>query len=155
MLQGGLAFDSLSVGENLALAGQHLPRSHRRARTDLVLAALPLLTGLLKRRAGLLSGGERHALAAAMTLLAAERPHVLLLDEPTAGLSSEAAGALLEGLRHLAQQAHTAVVLVEQNLEVALENADRAVLLRNGRAIESVSTTDTTLAEVTQRLLET
>lgn len=155
MLQHSPVFRSLSVAENLALAGQHLTPSGCRARLDLVLAALPVLAGLRRRRAGLLSGGERRLLSAAMALLAAEEPHVLLLDEPSAGLPADLAEEVLDTVFRVIADEGTAIVLVEQDTELALAKTDRALLLRNGRVIDCVASRDLTPETVFDALLRT
>ena len=124
-------FRGLSVAENLAVgAWPDRGRAHRRR--EEVLALFPALGPALRRPAGLLSGGQRQMLALGMALMAG--PRLLLLDEPTAGLSPalvEEALLAVAALKH----ARVAVLLVEQNVREALRHADRALVLAAGRVV--------------------
>jgi branched-chain amino acid transport system ATP-binding protein/neutral amino acid transport system ATP-binding protein len=124
-------FRGLSVAENLAVgAWPDRGRAHRRR--EEVLALFPALGPALRRPAGLLSGGQRQMLALGMALMAG--PRLLLLDEPTAGLSPalvEEALLAVAALKH----AGVAVLLVEQNVREALRHADRALVLAAGRVV--------------------
>jgi len=126
-------FRSLTVEENLGiggwLAGRQLP-----ARRAQVLRLLPELAGFSRRIAGRLSGGERQTLAGGMALMV--EPRVLLVDEPTAGLSPALVGRLLELLRRLADEG-LGVLIVEQNARAALARADRAMVLVDGQVAAS------------------
>src|SRR5438045_166813 len=88
-------FRSLTVRENLELGAYVLPRREVRAAVDRVLARFPVLARRYTATAGTLSGGERRMLAVGRTLL--RRPSVVLLDEPSAGLSPAASEELLAG----------------------------------------------------------
>lgn len=132
-LQGGRIFPSLRVVENLSLAAAALSPAGRAEALAFVLDFLPTLEPLTERRAGLLSGGERHFLALGMVL--ARRPSLLLLDEPTAGVAPGAAAELLERVRLYAEEERAAVLLVEQRVEPALAVAHRALVLANGAVI--------------------
>jgi branched-chain amino acid transport system ATP-binding protein len=122
-------FANLSIAENLELAAAIL-RLPRRAALEPVYAMFPDLErqrGLLASR---LSGGQRQMLAVGRALIA--RPRVLMLDEPSAGLSPKLVGQVLEQLRRVRDSGVT-VVLVEQNVKAALAVADRAAVLVEGR----------------------
>ncbi|KQO91192.1 hypothetical protein ASF32_22840 [Methylobacterium sp. Leaf91] len=134
-------FPSLTIGENLKLATEFLrgragvgPEQRER-----VLALFPELAARLKTRAGDLSGGQRQMLAFASALLA--NPEVLLLDEPSAGLSPKFVGQTMEAIVRV-RAAGVTVLLVEQNVAAALEIADEAVVLVAGQ----VSLRDTAAA---------
>jgi branched-chain amino acid transport system ATP-binding protein len=117
-------FRSLSVLDNLLLG---------RGDPDAALAVFPQLAGLLKRRAGLLSGGEQQMLALGRAL--AGRPSVLILDELSLGLSPLATLQVFDALRLQALDTQIAVLMVEQQARRALDLADRWYLLGNGRVV--------------------
>lgn len=130
LLQGGEVFPSLTVRENLEIGAWSLPRSERSAGVEDVLRLFPDLRASWYRRAGLLSGGQRQALALGMVLL--KRPKVLLLDEPSAGLAPKLARAILNTVRELNERWGITVLLVEQRVREALQVAHRAVALVDG-----------------------
>lgn len=124
-------FPPLSVEENLDVGAYTLHRRQISQRKDEVLTLFPKLREMLGRPAGRLSGGERKMLAMARVLML--RPRLLLLDEPTAGLSEERATRLLdEQLRDL-KSSGIAVLLVEQRANLAMRSADRAYVMSSGR----------------------
>ncbi|MBM3569905.1 MAG: ABC transporter ATP-binding protein [Alphaproteobacteria bacterium] len=127
--QEGNVFPSLSVEENLEIGG-YVDRAARRGRIQAIYARLPMLAERRRQAAGTLSGGQRQTLAMGMALMVA--PKMLLLDEPSAGLSPMAAGELFGLIKSLHRDGMT-VVMVEQNALEALAVADRAYLLVDGR----------------------
>jgi ABC-type branched-subunit amino acid transport system ATPase component len=129
--QGDDVFDTLRVHENLEMGGFILGRRERAERIAAVLGVFPQLRGLLSRYAGTLSGGERKMVAVARVLM--PDPQVLLLDEPTAGLSPELTRHVLEDQVRLLAGLDKAVVIVEQKADAALRVADAAVVLVSGR----------------------
>ena len=118
-------FDRLSVRENLAIGAL----SARGQGIDRMLAIFPKLGQRLGQAAGTLSGGERKMLAISRALLG--EPKLLLLDEPTEGVWIGVIEEIEERLKQLA--AETAIILVEQHLELALRVADYAYVLDRGR----------------------
>jgi ABC-type branched-subunit amino acid transport system ATPase component len=128
--QGEDVFDTLRVTENLDMGGFILHRSERQARMEAVLDTFPALRRLTRRYAGSLSGGERKMVALGRVLMS--DPAVLLLDEPTAGLSAELTRMVLQEQVRLLAGIGKAVVLVEQKAEAALTVADDAAVLVNG-----------------------
>jgi ABC-type branched-subunit amino acid transport system ATPase component/ABC-type branched-subunit amino acid transport system permease subunit len=123
-------FPTLTVGEHLRLASWLLhgdPEEH--ARTQAALDRFPRLRERWEQQAGNLSGGEQQQLALAMALVA--RPEVLLVDELSLGLAPTVVAGLLDVVREINGNG-TAVVLVEQSLNVALSVADRAYFLEKG-----------------------
>jgi branched-chain amino acid transport system ATP-binding protein len=123
-------FATLSIAENLQLAADILPRSVQRARLDEVYAMFPDLGGRPSLRAGQLSGGQRQMLAVARALIV--RPKVLILDEPSAGLSPRIVKEVFANLQAINRSGVT-IVLVEQNVKAALAIADRGIILVEGR----------------------
>ena len=123
-------FASLSVRENLQLAMRNLARSAAEERLQAAYLLFTILRQRLTQRAGSLSGGERQMLAIALGWL--PRPQVMLLDEPSAGLSPKFVGEVFRTLQQLAQAGMTLVV-VEQNARSLLRWCDYAFLLRQGK----------------------
>jgi branched-chain amino acid transport system ATP-binding protein len=122
-------FPTLSVRENLEMGGYIAPRAAAR-RIEAVLARFPVLGGKQRHAARTLSGGERQMLAMAMALMV--EPRLLLLDEPSAGLSPIAAERLFDAIIEL-NRGGIAVALVEQNANEALAISDRAYILVDGK----------------------
>jgi len=121
-------FRSLTIAQNLALVLRRVP--DRATRLDELLAMFPALALKLGDRAAALSGGQRQMLAVAMAL--AGRPKVMLMDEPSAGLSPKIAQEVLDLTRGLTGQG-VSVLLVEQNVKQALRVADHCYILAEGR----------------------
>lgn len=131
--EGRGIFTHLSARENLALAG----RKGRGWTLERVLDEFPLVTRLLPRPGGALSGGEQQILAIARALML--DPAVLLLDEPSQGLAPVMVDRVLEVLSRL-RATGLSMLIVEQKLDIALEIAEYAYVLENGRvALEAPS----------------
>jgi branched-chain amino acid transport system ATP-binding protein len=122
-------FPTMSVRENLEIGGYTDPRRAAR-RMDGVLARFPVLAQKRRHAARTLSGGERQMLAMAMALMV--EPAVLLLDEPSAGLSPMAAERLFDAIAQINRDG-VAIAMVEQNANEALAIADRACILVDGK----------------------
>lgn len=122
-------FPTMTVRENLEMGGYVDPKQVPR-RMDAAMQRFPVLGRKRKQAARTLSGGERQLLAMGMALMVA--PVLLLLDEPSAGLSPKAAGELFAQIQAINQDG-LAVALVEQNANEALAIADRAYVLVDGR----------------------
>jgi branched-chain amino acid transport system ATP-binding protein len=123
-------FASMSVAENLALASAVLARAQRRVRLDSMYEFFPDLARQKSLLAGRLSGGQRQMLAVARALLV--EPALLMLDEPSAGLSPKLVELVFAKLREIRQSGVT-ILLVEQNARAALAIADRGYVLAEGR----------------------
>jgi branched-chain amino acid transport system ATP-binding protein len=127
--QGRNLFASLSVLHNLELGGITL-KEGLRERMDEVMARFPRLRERMHNQASTLSGGEQKQLEVGRALLL--RPRVLLIDEPSIGLSPVISQEVFRLLRALADDG-TTIVMVEQNVRSALKYADRALVLEMGR----------------------
>jgi branched-chain amino acid transport system ATP-binding protein len=128
-------FGSLTVRENLQLGCYTKPSIFEEALAT-QLARFPSLGPMLSKRAMSLSGGQRQIVALAIALMAC--PSILLLDEPTAGLSPGAAKDALATISELARSG-LAVLMVEQNALIALHAAQRGVVLAAGQKIRDQS----------------
>ena len=122
-------FPSLTIQENLEMGG-YLDARETRGRRAAVYDRLPVLAARRSLPARALSGGQRQTLAVGMALML--RPRLLLLDEPSAGLSPAAAADLFALVKALHSEGMT-IAMVEQNALEALNLADRAYLLVDGR----------------------
>jgi urea transport system ATP-binding protein len=138
--QGQQCFPHLTALENLQLTAD----AHRggRAALDNALDLFPALKPLLRRRAGLLSGGQRQQLGIARALIT--RPRLLLLDEPTEGIQPTVVAEIEQRILDLS--AHFAVFLVEQHLGFALRAARNYYVLESGR-VTATGSSDSTSAE--------
>jgi len=128
--QGRNLFGSLSVRHNLELGGITLPRGELPARIDEVLTRFPRIRERIDNQASTMSGGEQKQLEVGRALLL--RPRVLLIDEPSIGLSPKLVQEVMTLLRQLAD-AGTTILMVEQNVRTALKYSHRALVLEMGR----------------------
>jgi len=128
--QGRNLFGSLSVRHNLELGGITLPRGALPGRIEEVLNRFPRIRERIDNQASTMSGGEQKQLEVGRALLL--RPRVLLIDEPSIGLSPKLVHEVLTLLRELADSGVT-VLMVEQNVRTALKYANRALVLEMGR----------------------
>lgn len=122
-------FPTMSVRENLEMGGFVQPKETRH-RIEAIFARFPILAEKRRQAARTLSGGQRQILAMAMALMVA--PKLLLLDEPSAGLSPIAAEKLFDTIRGIHAEG-TAIAMVEQNALEALSIATRGVILVDGK----------------------
>lgn len=131
--QGQQSFGQLTAGENLQLVADG-----RRRGKELIGEALdlfPALTGLLGRKAGLLSGGQRQQLAIARALIT--EPTLLILDEPTEGIQPSVVAEIEQTIMDLTTRGGLSVLLVEQHVGFALGAAAQYYVLASGRVTSS------------------
>jgi branched-chain amino acid transport system ATP-binding protein len=138
VMEGRRVFPNLTVDENL-VAGGHTVRDSRtlERRKGEVYHFFPRLKDRQRGRAGYLSGGEQQMLAIGRALMAG--PRLLLLDEPSLGLSPLLGADILARVAQIRQEAGATVLLVEQNARAALSIADQGYVMENGRVILSGS----------------
>ncbi|NIJ12584.1 urea transport system ATP-binding protein [Saccharomonospora amisosensis] len=131
--QGQQCFGQLTTMENLRVVAD----GRRRGR-ELIAESLdlfPALTGLLDRRAGLLSGGQRQQLAIARALLT--EPRMLILDEPTEGIQPTVVSEIEQTVTDLTRRGGLGVLMVEQHIGFALRAASRYYVLESGRIADT------------------
>jgi len=136
--QGRRIFRSLTVRENLAVAARASTLGATHWTVDSVFAAFPRLKERERQLASLLSGGEQQMLAIGRALMA--NPRVLLMDEPSEGLAPQIVADVARTIARLKGEG-LSIVLVEQNLRLALELADDIAILNSGRVV-FLGTTD-------------
>jgi len=124
-------FPALTVRENLELGGYGLDSQGIKEGIERIFTYFPFLKEKLNIRAGLLSGGERQALAIGMVLM--KRKEILLLDEPTAGLSPVAARKILDSISVILSRSKVSMLIVEHNLKNILSVVNKVLIMVNGR----------------------
>jgi branched-chain amino acid transport system ATP-binding protein len=134
-------FPELTVMENLTVGGMIGGRS-REDRLVEVFELFPDLANLTSQEAGTLSGGESRMAACARALM--QDPRLLLLDEPTAGLSPLYVDMFFEKIKEIHETRGVGIILAEQNATKALEVADRVMLLSLGEAFDVMDAADLT-----------
>ncbi len=144
---GARCFPNLTVVENLEIASADGEAGWNRER---VFELFPKLEGLRGNLAGGLSGGERQMLAVGRALMS--NPKVMLLDEPTEGLAPVVVHSLIELVGQL-KQTGVAILLAEQNHQMALRVADRAAFMEKGMIAEQLPAAQARGSEVLNRIL--
>jgi len=129
--EGRRIFPHLSVTENLDM-GAFLRRDREGIKNDIeyIFSLFPLLAERRRQPGGTLSGGEQQMLAISRALMA--RPKLLLLDEPSLGLAPMIVHQIFEIIKKINIEQQTAILLVEQNANLALKTAHRGYVLENG-----------------------
>jgi branched-chain amino acid transport system ATP-binding protein len=132
--EGRRLFSRLKVRENLILGTYtNKDRAHRARRLEFVFSLFPVLSERADQRAGTLSGGQQQMLAIARALML--DPKLLMLDEPSLGLSPVLVDQIMEALQRLHREGGMTILLVEQNVPAALELCERGYVLQTGRMV--------------------
>jgi branched-chain amino acid transport system ATP-binding protein len=132
--EGRRLFSRLKVRENLLLGTYtNKDRLHRARRLEFVFSLFPILSERAEQRAGTLSGGQQQMLAIGRALML--DPKMLMLDEPSLGLSPVLIDQIMEGLHRLHREQGMTILLVEQNVPAALELCERGYVLQTGRVV--------------------
>ena len=130
--EGRRIFSRLTVEENLRL-GAHANEKGKHFENDIkeVYELFPVLSDRKTQRGGTLSGGEQQMLAIGRALMS--KPKVLLLDEPSLGIAPKLVNQIFVSIKNINKEKNVTIFLVEQNAKKALELADRAYVLVNGK----------------------
>jgi branched-chain amino acid transport system ATP-binding protein len=142
VVEGHRVFTQQSVTDNLLLAAYDLRRGERTARIEEALSYFPEIAAKCRDPGSALSGGQQQMLAVAQGLV--RRPRLLMLDEPSAGLSPVLVDRVLTVVAKL-RESGTAVLLVEQLIEKTLAVADRIYALAQGHVVLNAITSETDL----------
>ncbi len=135
MLEGRPLFQHLTVEENLRSGALFRRDGAAVLRDDLdhVYDYFPRLRDFRHRTSGYLSGGEQQMVVIGRALMS--RPRLMLLDEPSLGLAPLLVQNIFEIIRRINRESGVSILLVEQNANVALQTADRAYVMENGRVV--------------------
>ena len=141
-------FAAMTVLDNLEMGAYGQPRAQTKTVIEEMLELFPSLARYAKKRAAGLSGGEQQMLAIARGLMS--RPKLLLLDEPSLGLAPLLVEQVFDRLLEV-NKAGTTILLIEQNVSLALEIADRGYVMSSGRTILEGTSAELTANEEVQR----
>lgn len=134
MQQGGQVFQNLSVCDNIDIAFGSCMNSYFEDISDILPILQKPRKELMHKMADKLSGGQKHQLALAMAL--ATRPKLLILDEPSAGLSPISVEQMYNTLHLVRERTKVTIILIEQNVSKAVQSCERSILLRQGLIIK-------------------
>jgi len=129
--QGNRVFGELNVRENLELGGTHLPKKEVSDRVAAILELFPQLPPRLKQTAGTLSGGEQQMVAIARALVS--KPKLLMLDEPSLGLSPNVLADVFEKIVEVNRRQGVTILIVEQKVRKVLAIADHVYSMKLGK----------------------
>lgn len=149
--QGRRVFNNLTVEENLKIGGYSLndnPECSRRV--EHLMKLFPILHAKRKEYAGSLSGGQQQLLSIARGLMT--EPKLLLLDEPTLGLSPKVVKEIFDTIKTINQIQKTAIIVVEHNLHSLLPITDRAYVLAHGKIVASDSGPNIANSDILERV---
>jgi branched-chain amino acid transport system ATP-binding protein len=132
VMEGRRVFEHLTVEENLR-AGAYTRRGDSAPDLNLVYSYFPRLKERRAQTAGFLSGGEQQMLAIGRALMA--HPQLVMLDEPSLGLAPLLVAEIFRIIKRINQEQRTTILLVEQNARLALDVADYAYIMENGRIV--------------------
>jgi ABC-type branched-subunit amino acid transport system ATPase component len=131
-MQSGRIFPNLTVEENLKFSCSNLNKKERSERLNIIKTYFELFkNGIMNLHSSNLSGGEQHQLALAMVLM--QKPKLLILDEPSAGLSPTNVKSLYNALEKIKENEVKSILIIEQNVNAAIEFSNRVVLLQEGK----------------------
>ncbi len=132
-LEGRRVFEHLNVEENLMVGGYYRAAGEVKRDLEVVYHYFPRLRGIRRNTAGYLSGGEQQMLVIGRAMMAA--PKLMLLDEPSLGLAPMLVEEIYGIIDRFNKEQKTSILLVEQNVRVALNVADYGYVMENGRAV--------------------
>jgi urea ABC transporter ATP-binding protein UrtE len=132
--QGRDIFNDMTVDDNLHVADR------TRQGIEKVFSMFPALAGRRRERAGALSGGQQQQLAIARALMT--RPRLLILDEPTEGVQPSVIDEIVDVVGQIVSSEGLSLILIEQNIDMALSMCSRAVFIDHGRVIASEATVE-------------
>lgn len=139
--QGRMVFTNLTVKENLEIGALKIDdREEIQRRLEEIYKIFPVLKAKHKLSAGHLSGGEQQMTAVGRALMS--DPKVLLLDEPSLGLSAKMMKEMFSKIKEINNKHHTSILIVEHNLKSALAIADRVYVLNKGQVVYDTKNTD-------------
>ena len=134
VIEGRRLYSHMGVEENLRLGGYlNRDRQDLRRRLEQVYAYFPRLNSLKKRVSGYLSGGEQQMLVIGRSLMA--RPELIMLDEPSLGLAPLVVRDIFGIVKRINESEKISILLVEQNVKIALSISDYAYVMENGRIV--------------------
>ncbi len=149
VVEGHRVFTQLTVEDNVLLAGYGMPAGQRKAQVEEALDFFPEIKAKRGDKAVTLSGGQQQMLAVAQGLV--RKPRLLMLDEPSAGLSPVLVDRVLAAASQL-RAAGTAILLVEQLIEKSLAIADRVYALTRGRVVLEANAREPGLPQRLERI---